>query len=102
MNHLRQHPLRVAAMILLAASVAAYGWLRARAYGPSWLRGLVEDFVGPGTTVWWLTLGGPFQTGPQSFGGTAWAAAANTLVWWLVAALLASIARIIHRRAGRS
>jgi hypothetical protein len=85
------------ALAILAATAASYWGLRADAISPFWLRVLAEDFVGPGTTVWWLTLGGPYQVNPESPGHVAWAIAANTIFWLLVAALLRAIIRLVRR-----
>jgi hypothetical protein len=85
--------------LLLAASAASYGWLLRSDAAPSWLRNPIAGFVEPGATAWWLTLGGPFQTGPRTLGGIAWAAIANTAIWVAVVALARLIVRIAgHRR----
>jgi hypothetical protein len=85
--------------LLLAASAASYAWLLWPDAAPSWLRNPIAGFVEPGTTLWWLTLGGPLQTGPRTLGGIAWAAIANTAVWVAVVALARMIVRLAgHRR----
>jgi len=68
------------AALLFVASALSYPWLLS-ASGPSWLRESIWRFVDPGDAIWWLTLGGPFQSHPQSFIGVAWAAVANALFW---------------------
>jgi len=85
-----------AVLLLLSASAGSYAWLLRPDATSSWLRNPIAGFVEPGTTLWWLILGGPFQTGPRTLGSIAWAAIANTVVWVAVVAL----ARIIVRLGG--
>jgi hypothetical protein len=56
----------------------------------STLHTILRGFVGPGVTVWWLSLGGLFQAVPTSLPHVAYAAAVNTACWtsltWLIGA----------------
>jgi hypothetical protein len=91
-----------AAAGLLVTSAAIPGLLASALVIPSWLRSPLTDFVQPGITVWWLVLGGPFQTGPSSPGGIAFAAIANAGLWLLVVvpivAIVGAVRRVFARR----
>ena len=90
------------AMVLFVASVSSYRWiLTGTTTAPLWLEDPIATFVGPGTAIWWLTLGGPYQVNPSSPGGIAWAAAYNTLFWSLAALLLWAIVGWVHRWTAR-
>jgi hypothetical protein len=58
---------------------------------PPLLEELLSWVLGPGTTVWWLTLGGPFQTFPRSGRGYAVTIVANAGCWWVVVVLARGI-----------
>jgi hypothetical protein len=72
------------ATVLAIASGAVLVLLASRVVIPSFVRGPLSDFVQPGITIWWLTLGGPFRTIPHSAWGIAFAAATNAALWLLV------------------
>jgi hypothetical protein len=88
-------------MGLLTASVATLELLASARVIPSLLREPLSDFVQPGITVWWLVLGGPFQTAPSSLGGIAFGAIANTAFWLIVVALLVGVVSAVRRMFGR-
>ena len=56
------------------------------------------SFAWPGTTIWWLTLGGPFQTFPESHAGQAFAALANTASWLLLGWVVRVTVRAVASR----
>jgi len=66
------------------------------------IRNPISAFAQPGTTVWWFVLGGPFQYGPHSPGGIAFAVVANAAFWlsvlWLFVALARVLVRLFTRR----
>ena len=75
---------------VLGLSVIATG-VRAARYPESVPRTIavaLEDFVEPGTAVWWLTLGGPFRTFPYDWLGYAVVVTANTAFWSLAGAFV--------------
>ena len=82
--------------VLAIVSGAVLSLLASRVVIPSIFRGPLSDFVQPGISIWWLTLGGPFRTIPFSASGIAFAAVANTVLWLLVCLLVASIVRAIR------
>jgi len=86
-----------AAAGLLVTSAATLGLLPSAQVIPSVLRNLLIDFVQPGVTVWWLVLGGPFQSAPSSLGGIGFAAIANTSLWLLVGVLGVAIVSAMRR-----
>jgi hypothetical protein len=87
----------LAAAVLAIASVAALALLASAEVIPSVIRDPLLGFVHPGTTVWWLVLGGPFRSAPFSPTGIAFAAATNTALWLLVLWLTVAIARAVWR-----
>ena len=85
---------------LLALALASGGALVSLDPGrtlPSAVRNPLSDFVGPGVTVWWLVLGGPFRSAPSSPGGIAFTAAANAVLWLAALWLAAAIVRRVRR-----
>ena len=90
-----------AALGLLVATAAILALLSSAHVIPSLLRSPLTDFVQPGVTVWWLVLGGPFQSAPSSLGGIAFAAIANTALWLLVVALGVAIVSAARRMFAR-
>jgi hypothetical protein len=87
----------LAATLLAIASVAALALLASAEVIPSVVRDPLLGFVHPGTTVWWLVLGGPFRSVPSSPAGIAFAATTNTALWLLVPWLAMVIGRAIRR-----
>jgi hypothetical protein len=87
----------LATTLLAIASVAALALLASAEIIPSVVRDPLLGFVHPGTTVWWLVLGGPFRSAPSSPTGIAFAATANTALWLLVLWLAVVIGRAIRR-----
>jgi hypothetical protein len=59
---------------------------------------VAEAFAWPGTTAWWLTLGGPFQTLPETPTGQAFAVITNAAIWLLLGWLLRVTARAVASR----
>ncbi len=89
-----------ATVFLLTSAVALWLLTRPEAAGAGWRAG-VELFAAPGATLWWLTLGGPFQTTPLSALGIAWGAFTNMLCWLAVLRLLFVGARLLLRLFAR-
>jgi len=93
-----RHRWLLAAVLLAIASVAALILLASGEVIPSAIRDPMLGFVHPGTTVWWLVLGGPFRSAPSSPTGIAFAAATNTALWlallWLVVAIPRAVRRV--------
>ena len=87
----------LATTLLAIASVAALAFLASAEIIPSVVRDPLLGFVHPGTTVWWLVLGGPFRSSPSSPTGIAFAATTNTALWLLVLWLAVVIGRAIRR-----
>jgi hypothetical protein len=83
--------------VLAIASGAVLSLLASRVVIPSIVRGPLSDFVQPGISIWWLTLGGPFRTIPFSASGIAFAAVTNAALWLLVCLLGTVIVRAIQR-----
>jgi hypothetical protein len=91
----------VASGAVLLASVLAV-WVQSDvAFLGFSLRPVAVDFAYPGTTIWWLTLGGPFQVAPRSLSGGSTAAIANAAFWLGIAKLGALTIRSAARRFGR-
>jgi len=88
---------RLAAGILVMASVTALAFVASGALIPSVVRDPLLAFVQPGVTVWWLVLGGPFRSAPSSPTGIAFAAATNTLFYLLVLWIAVAGARVVRR-----
>lgn len=87
------------AVLLAVASAAGLVCLGFGKIEPSWARDPISDFVAPGVSLWWLVLGGPFQSGPRSAGGVAFAAIANAILWLLPALLVLAVMRRVRRRS---
>ena len=71
---------------------------------PAVLASALRQFVEPGVSVWWLTMGGVFLAFPNTTGGYVAVVVGNTLFWLAVAAilaLLAGAARVLRRRRQR-
>lgn len=68
---------------------------------PSWFRDPLSNFVEPGVAIWWLVLGGPFRTRPDSVTGIAFAALANAVLVSFALWIIAFAVRVIRRRAGQ-
>lgn len=83
--------------VLAIASGGALAWLASSAVIPSLVRDPMSDFVQPGVTIWWLTLGGPFRNGPDTAGGIAFAAVANALLWLVGLGLVLGVIAIVRR-----
>jgi hypothetical protein len=88
----------LAATLLAIASGAALAFLGSGEVIPSVVRDPLLGFVHPGTTMWWLVLGGPFRSAPSSLAGIAFAGAANAALWLLVLWLVVAIGRAVRRR----
>jgi len=82
---------------LAVASACGLVFIRSGQVIPSALGNPVADFVSPGVSVWWLVLGGPFQSGPQSPGGVAFASVSDAFLWLLVLWAIAIVAGGIRR-----
>lgn len=94
--------LLLAFFLLGLLSVASLELIGTSLVLPSWIRDPLYSFVQPGTTVWWLILGGPFQTFPHSAPGIALAVLANAGLWSLALWVLVAFIRAMLRRIVRS
>lgn len=83
--------------VLFVASIGAHSFLASPSVVPSAVRTPLSAFAWPGVTVWWFTLGGPFQSAPHSHGGIAFAAAANAAVWSALAFVASAVVRRLLR-----
>jgi hypothetical protein len=90
------------AVAIAMASVVALISLDPNRDIPSAIRNPLSEFVGPGVAVWWLVVAGPFRSVPSSPGGMAFAAAANTVLWLVVARFALAVVRAVWRRLDRS
>ena len=83
-----------AGAVLLASALAV--WIQTdMSFLSSSLRPVATDFAYPGTTIWWLTLGGPFRAAPTSLDGCAVAVIANAACWLGVVKLGAVTIRFV-------
>lgn len=79
--------------LVSAVGLVFQNWLE----GMPWLVSrLIFGFVQPGTSIWWLVLGGPFRTGPSSPGGIAFAVVTNAVFWLLVLWLAVAAGRALR------
>ena len=85
------------AAVLVIASAASLALLTSGEVIPSAVRDPLYDFVQPGVTVWWFVLGGPFRSAPSSATGIAFAATANSALWFLVLWCAVAIVRALGR-----
>jgi hypothetical protein len=67
----------------------------------SWPWSIAQRIAAPGTTIWWLTLGGPFRTVPTTAGGIAFAGLANAASWLVAARLIVALFRAFAGRGRR-
>jgi len=91
----RRWAILAAALVVLSA--VALTVIASTAAVPSVLRDPLWSFAQPGTTVWWLTLGGPFRTGPSAPAEIAFASIANAASWLVVAWMLRAATRWVRR-----
>ena len=94
---MKQRRWLLVAVVLATASTVALWVLKLRAAIPSTIGEALDDFVQPGTAIWWLVLGGPFRSMPSSPGGIAFAAVTNAMFWVLLCWLAALALRVIRR-----
>jgi hypothetical protein len=64
---------------------------------PAVLASALRQFVEPGVSLWWLTMGGVFLAFPNTTAGYVAAAIGNTLFWLAVAAILALLVGTTRR-----
>jgi hypothetical protein len=64
---------------------------------PSALANTLSQFVEPGVSVWWLTMGGLFLAFPNTTEGYVAAVVGNTLFWLGGAAILALLVGVARR-----
>jgi len=83
---------------LAAISAAVLCWLASAQAIPSFVRDPLSNFVQPGVVVWWLILGGPFRSGPDSAADIAFVAGANALLWLLVLWFVVVVCRAVSRK----
>jgi len=93
------------ACLLVAVSAGGMLFINSGKIIASAIRNPIASFVEPGVSLWWVVLGGPFQSSPSSGGGIAFAAIANGILWllplWLVVVVLRRV-RHMHRKSGIS
>ncbi|HEY3067153.1 MAG TPA: hypothetical protein VGL09_15275 [Methylomirabilota bacterium] len=70
-------------------------------YVPRPIVDVLEPFLEPGLTIWWLTIGKAFQAFPSDGVGRAVAVLGNTAFWVFVGAIVAAIGRTGVRLARR-
>ena len=87
----------LAAVALFIASASALALRASTGVLPSALAGIVSAFVQPGVAAWWFAFPSLFQATPGSLAGIAFAAAANALLWLLLAGALGALLRRIRR-----
>jgi hypothetical protein len=99
----RGRALAWAAVALVVVLVSVAGVVVRAKHDPETFPQRLDDvlswLIGPGTTVWWLTLGGPFQSFPRSGLGYAVTVVANVAFWLIVAALAWRIVMRVGRHA---
>ena len=93
-------PLFVAAAALFILGTGALWLLTMPVHLGKWWRPVVDRFAGPGLAVWWLTMGGPFQTTPRNLPGILWSALANTAFWMALVVLVPVAIRRLKRWTG--
>ena len=96
---MRVRLLLIFSVALALASAIALNVLNSTQTIPSIIREPLSYFAGPGVTVWWLVLGGPFQVAPRTLGGMGFAAVANALCWLFVALLTFWLLKALRRIA---
>ena len=89
--------LLLAACVLAIASASGLLLLSSGEILPSSIRSPIATFVSPGESLWWLALGGPFQSAPRTAGDIAFAAVANSTLWLLPLALALILIRRIRK-----
>ena len=87
----------LAAVALFIASASVLMLLASSVVLPSPLAGIVSAFVQPGVAAWWFAFPSLFQATPGSLAGIAFAAAANALLWLLLAGVLGALLRRVRR-----
>jgi hypothetical protein len=60
-----------------------------------------DDFLEPGTAVWWMTIGKVFQAFPSDFTGYVVVSVANAALWTLACWLVAAIGKLAVRASRR-
>jgi hypothetical protein len=86
--------LLVLSMIAIGVRVAGYP-----EYVPRAIAGFLDDFVEPGSALWWMTTGGVFQAFPSDAAGYAVVSIGNTAAWMVAWAVCASLVRLVARAA---
>ena len=90
--------LELLALSALSICVRAFGYPEAV---PRSLARAADWFAEPGLSLWWLTMGGVFQTFPSSAAGVCVAILGNALLWLAPAALIALVFRVARRALAR-
>jgi len=93
----RIYALGIAALLLSSVAIAVQA---DSAWSGSAIGSVCRAFAWPGTTIWWLVLGGPFQTAPSTLAGAVFAIIANAACWLAVAALTGVTARFARSKFG--
>lgn len=93
----------IVAIGLLAASVAAacVRAYRYPAFVPRIVAHTLDQFIEPGLALWWLTLGGAFQSFPANWTGYCVTVLGNTMLWLASVILLVLVAGGARRRLFR-
>jgi len=81
-----------------AACAGAYGYPE---FVPRIVANALDQFLEPGLALWWLTLGGPFQSSPAHWSGYCVTILGNTLLWLVALVPLFLAIRVVQRRMFR-
>jgi len=57
----------------------------------------LDSFIEPGSTLWWLTIGGAFEGFPHSPFGYAIAIVGNTAFWFVAVVICAALCKVGYR-----
>ncbi|MBK8321506.1 MAG: hypothetical protein IPL06_01925 [Betaproteobacteria bacterium] len=81
----------IAFVALALASWGAFAAISSGAPFHTLVRKALQEFVGPGATIWWFSFGSLFNAIPSRPGEVVFASLANAAVWLLVCWLAAKI-----------
>lgn len=81
----------IAFVVLALASWAAFAAISSGAPVHTFVRKALQEFVGPGATIWWFSFGSLFNAIPSRPGEVFFASLANAAFWLLVCWLAAKI-----------
>jgi hypothetical protein len=89
----------IVAITLLAMSAAAVlaGAKGYPEFVPQIVVRTLDQFLEPGLALWWLTLGGPFQSFPARWAGYCVTIFGNALLWLALVSLIVFLTGVARR-----